>query len=95
VVIRNLIFAKSPDFPRNATGAVKAEQGFCSVLLVLSEVDMSDHQAAFVPITVTFPRAQLDELKQLAEQEDRPLASMVRRLVAAGIEATFEPEAAE
>jgi hypothetical protein len=55
---------------------------------------MSDHQA-FVPITVTFPRAQLAELKQLAEQEDRPLASMVRRLVAAGIEATFEPEAAE
>jgi hypothetical protein len=50
---------------------------------------MPNHEA-LIPITVTFPRAQLDELKQLAEQEDRPLASMVRRLVTAGIEATFE-----
>jgi hypothetical protein len=54
---------------------------------------MSSNQ--MLPITVTFPRGLLDELKQLAEQEDRPLASMVRRLVTAGIEATFESEAAE
>jgi hypothetical protein len=31
--IRNLIFAKSPDFRRNATGASKVEQGSCMVLV--------------------------------------------------------------
>jgi hypothetical protein len=54
---------------------------------------MPDHEA-LIPVTVTFPRAQLDELKQLAQEEDRPLASMVRRLVQAGIEATYEVEEA-
>jgi hypothetical protein len=53
---------------------------------------MPEHEVS-VPITVVFPASQARELRELAAQEDRPLSSMVRRLVTAGIEATFEAEA--
>jgi hypothetical protein len=54
---------------------------------------MSDRHTT-VPITICFSQEQAAELRELAREEDRPVSSLVRRLVTAGIEATYESEEA-